>query len=64
MLPRWPGARSAAALPQIDGVDKAAVPGLAQAVMGQNNVIEIKVEPPDFEKVLKNFYASKAARKA
>ncbi|OGS05976.1 MAG: hypothetical protein A3I76_05915 [Elusimicrobia bacterium RIFCSPLOWO2_02_FULL_61_11] len=49
---------------KIDGVEKAAVPGLAQAVMALNNVLELKVEPPDFEKVLKNFYASKTFSKA
>ena len=49
---------------KIDGVEKAAVPALAQAVMALNNVLELKVEPPDFEKVLKNFYASKTFSKA
>ncbi|HNT97049.1 MAG TPA: ATP-binding cassette domain-containing protein [Elusimicrobiales bacterium] len=44
---------------KINGVDKRDVPRLTQSVMGLNNVLEIKVEPPDFEKVLKNFYASK-----
>lgn len=49
---------------KIDGVEKPEVPRLVQAVMGQNNVLEIKIEPPDFEKVLKNFYASKISRQA
>ncbi|OGS07112.1 MAG: hypothetical protein A2270_03870 [Elusimicrobia bacterium RIFOXYA12_FULL_51_18] len=49
---------------KIGGVEKAAVPQLVQAVMGQNRVLEIKVEPPDFEKVLKDFYASKIFRQA
>lgn len=67
VLPPSLAGRQAVCLPhclKIEGVEKAAVPGIAQAVMGQNKVIEIKVEPPDFEKVLKNFYASQAARKA